>query len=37
MVMGTTIFYAALFIIMQLVVDFLYTVLDPRIRISSKN
>ncbi|SHJ59972.1 ABC transporter permease [Hespellia stercorisuis] len=35
MVMGTTVFYAALFIIMQLVVDFVYMILDPRIRIAS--
>lgn len=35
MIMGTTVFYAALFIIMQLVVDFAYMILDPRIRLSS--
>lgn len=35
MIMGTTVFYAALFIIMQLVVDFAYMILDPRIRVSS--
>ncbi|MEG0805121.1 MAG: ABC transporter permease [Lachnospiraceae bacterium] len=35
MVMGTTIFYAILFIIMQLVVDFIYVLVDPRIRISN--
>ena len=34
MIMGTTVFYAALFIIMQLV-DFAYMILDPRIRVSS--
>ena len=35
MIMGTTVFYAALFIIMQLVVDYAYMILDPRIRVSS--
>lgn len=35
MIMGTTVFYAALFIIMQLVVDFAYMILDPCIRVSS--
>ena len=35
MIIGTTVFYAALFIIMQLVVDFAYMILDPRIRVSS--
>ena len=35
MIMGTTVFYAALFIIMQLAVDFAYMILDPRIRVSS--
>lgn len=34
MTMGTTVFYAALFIVMQLVVDFVYTLVDPRIRLS---
>lgn len=34
MIIGTTIFYAALFIIMQLVVDILYGIADPRIRVS---
>jgi len=34
MTMGTTIFYAALFIVMQLVVDLVYTLVDPRIRLS---
>ena len=34
MTMGTTIFYAAMFIAMQLVVDFVYTLVDPRIRLS---
>lgn len=35
MILGTTIFYAALFVIMQLVLDFVYVVIDPRIRISN--
>lgn len=35
MVMGTTIFYAVLFIVMQLVVDFVYMIVDPRIRVTS--
>ena len=34
MVLGTTVFYAVLFIVMQLVVDFVYMILDPRIRVS---
>ncbi len=34
MIIGTTVFYAALFIISQLVVDLLYGVVDPRIRVS---
>ncbi len=34
MTMGTTIFYAALFIVMHLVVDLVYTLVDPRIRLS---
>lgn len=33
MVLGTTIFYAALFIVVQFFVDFIYTLVDPRIRI----
>ena len=37
MIIGTTIFYAALFIVMQLVVDILYGVADPRIRVSKNN
>ncbi len=35
MILGTTVFYAALFIIMQLVVDFVYMIIDPRIRIAA--
>ena len=34
MVLGTTVFYAVLFIVMQLVVDFVYMILDPRIRVA---
>lgn len=37
MIIGTTIFYAALFIISQLVVDLLYGVADPRIRVSKSS
>jgi len=33
MVLGTTVFYAALFIVVQFLVDFIYTMVDPRIRI----
>ena len=32
MTMGTTIFYACLFVVVQLVVDILYMLVDPRIR-----
>ena len=34
MVLGTTVFYSVLFIVMQLVVDFVYMILDPRIRVA---
>ena len=34
MIIGTTVFYAALFVFSQLVVDILYGVIDPRIRVS---
>ena len=34
MVLGTTVFYAVMFIVMQLVVDFVYMILDPRIRVA---
>lgn len=37
MIIGTTVFYAALFIISQLVVDLLYGVVDPRIRVSKNS
>lgn len=36
MILGTTIFYAALFIVMQLIVDFVYMLVDPRIRLSGE-
>ncbi|QSX06163.1 ABC transporter permease [Sedimentibacter sp. zth1] len=35
MILGTTIFYAVLFVVMQLIVDIVYVLVDPRIRISS--
>lgn len=34
MIMGTTVFYAILFVVVQLVVDILYGVIDPRISIT---
>lgn len=34
-IMGTTIFYAALLITMNLIVDILYVVIDPRIKLES--
>ena len=34
MTMGLTVFYASLFVVMQLVVDFVYMLIDPRIRIA---
>lgn len=37
MIIGTTVFYAALFVMSQLVVDLLYGVVDPRIRVSKSN
>lgn len=33
MILGTTVFYAVLFVIMQLVLDIVYTLIDPRIRV----
>ncbi|MPN36359.1 Oligopeptide transport system permease protein OppB [bioreactor metagenome] len=33
-IMGLTIFYSALYIISLLIVDILYTVIDPRIRLT---
>ena len=35
MIIGTTVFYAALFLVAQLLVDILYTVADPRIRVDN--
>lgn len=37
MIIGTTIFYASLFIISQLAVDLLYGVVDPRIKVSKNS
>lgn len=34
MIIGTTVFYAALFVITQLIVDIVYGLVDPRIRIT---
>lgn len=36
MIIGTTVFYAAIFIVAQLVVDILYGVADPRIRLQDE-
>jgi len=36
MTMGTTVFYAVLFIVMQLLVDIIYGLVDPRIRLAGK-
>jgi oligopeptide transport system permease protein len=33
-IMGTTLFFAALFILIVLIVDILYGVIDPRIRLA---
>ena len=33
MIIGTTIFAAALFILAQLIIDIAYSLLDPRIRV----
>lgn len=37
MIIGTTVFYAALFIVSQLVVDIVYGIVDPRIRVAGRN
>lgn len=37
MIIGTTVFYAALFVVAQLVTDILYGIVDPRIRVSGKD
>lgn len=34
MIMGTTVFYATLFVVVQLLVDMLYMVVDPRIKLT---
>lgn len=34
MIIGTTVFYAVIFIVAQLIVDILYGIADPRIRVS---
>lgn len=36
MILGTTVFYAALFIIMQMILDLVYMLIDPRIRVSGR-
>jgi oligopeptide transport system permease protein len=36
-IMGTTLFYAALFIGIVFIVDVLYCIIDPRIRIAGGN
>ena len=33
MILGTTVFYAVLFVVMQLILDIVYTLIDPRIRV----
>jgi len=37
MIIGTTVFYAAIFVVAQLVTDILYGIVDPRIRVSNDN
>ena len=36
MIIGTTVFYAILFVAVQLVVDILYGVIDPRITLTKQ-
>lgn len=36
MTLGTTIFYGALFVVMQLLVDILYVIVDPRIKLTKE-
>jgi len=36
MILGTTVFYAVLFVVMQLILDIVYTLIDPRIRVGGK-
>src|SRR5690606_18925110 len=37
MIIGTIVFYAAIFVVAQLVTDILYGIVDPRIRVSNDN
>lgn len=37
MILGTTVFFGALFVVAQLLIDIVYGVLDPRMRIKSKD
>lgn len=37
MIIGTTVFYAALFVVSQLVVDLLYGAVDPRIKVAQNS
>lgn len=37
MIIGTTVFYAAIFVVTQLLTDILYGIADPRIRVSDEN
>ncbi len=37
MILGTTVFFAALFVFAQLAVDFVYVLVDPRIRITPES
>lgn len=36
MIIGTTVFYAAIFVLAQLIVDILYGIVDPRIRLQDE-
>ena len=36
MILGTTVFYAVLFVVMQLILDIVYTLIDPRIRVGGR-
>ncbi|MFA5742088.1 MAG: ABC transporter permease subunit, partial [Candidatus Izemoplasmatales bacterium] len=36
-ILGTTIFYAVLYVVMVLIVDVAYSFLDPRIRLGKKS
>jgi len=37
MTMGTTVFYAAMFVAMQLIVDIVYVIVDPRIKLTPES